>query len=186
MIVEFLNRLWKVISDIQITVIALAIGAIGTELCGDNFWAVLFLSYTAVFFDTATKWVAISKKYYVDTTGCLMSDVSGTQVLYGIFGAAWKPCYLTSRCFSRIPEKIFTYTAVITLCYAAGRWLPVLDLFGMRFVPATVFPASASISVFLVELSSINENLKEMGQTGISDMLTKLVDIVINKFMPKT
>lgn len=56
---------------------------------------------------------------------------------------------------------------------------------GLHFTPSTVFPASASIAVFLVELSSINENLKEMGQSGIADMLSKLVSTVGSKIFPK-
>jgi hypothetical protein len=164
---------------------AVTIGTIGTEICGNNFWAVLLLAYAAIFVDTITKWISISKKYYVDTAGCDLIDVSWIQVIHGILGEAWGPKYLASRCFSRIIEKIFTYTVLITLCYAAGKWLPTLDLFGLKFSPSAVFPASASISVFLIEMSSINENLREMGQTAISDMLTKIVDFVINKITSK-
>lgn len=186
LILEFLERTWKLVSDIQITAIAVTIGGLGVKFCGDSFWAVLFLSYAAVFFDTATKWIAITKRYYVDTTSCQITEVRGTLVMRGIFfGEAWGSNYLSSRYFSRILEKIFTYTVVIAICHAAGKWIPALDLIGMQFTPATVFPASASIAVFLVELSSINENLKEMGQTGIADKLAYIVSIVANKFMPK-
>lgn len=182
-----LERAWKLVSDIPIAATAVTIGALGTKLCGDNFWAVLFLSYSAIFFDTATKWIAISKRYYVDTTGCKINEVLGRQVLRGIFlGEAWGSDYLNSRNFYRIVEKIFTYTAVIAICHAAGEWIPVLDFMGLRFTPATVFPASASMAVFLVELSSINENLKEMGQTGIADKLASIVSMVVNKIMPKS
>lgn len=182
---EFLQRAWKLVSDIQITAIAVTIGAIGTKFCGDSFWAVLFLSYAAVFFDTGTKWVAISKRYYSDTTQCDITEVRWTQVIKGILGEAWGPNYLNSRGLARIPEKIVTYTIVIAICHAAGKWLPVLDFAGIGLNPATVFPASASISVFLVELSSINENLKEMGQTGIADMLSRIVSAVANKITPR-
>lgn len=186
MLYEFFQRAWKVVSDIQITALAITVGAVGTKFCGDSFWAVLFLSFAAVFVDTATKWIAISKRYYADTLKCEMNEVRGMQVLRGILNDAWQPGYLTSRCFGRIPEKVFTYTVVITLCHAAGKWIPVLDFMGLRFTPSTVFPAAASISVFLVELSSINENLKEMGQAGIADMLSKLVSAVASKILPKT
>lgn len=172
-------------SDIQITAIAVTIGAIGTKFCGDSFWAVLFLSYFSVFADTATKWVAITKRYYVDITGCTLLEVRGMQVIKGILGEAWGPNYLNSRGLARIPEKIVTYTIVIAICHAAGKWLPVLEFAGISLNPATVFPASASISVFLVELSSINENLKEMGQTGIADMLSKIVSAVANRITPR-
>lgn len=186
LLLEFLHRAWKLVSDIQITAIAVTIGAIGVKLCGDSIWAVLFLSYAAVFFDTATKWIAITKRYYVDTTGCQITEVRGMSVMRGIFfGEAWGTQYLNSRYFSRILEKIFTYTVVIVICHAAGKWIPALDLLGMQFTPATVFPASASIAVFLVELSSINENLKEMGQTGIADKLANIVRLIASKIMPK-
>jgi len=185
-IFDLAQRAWKMISDIQIVAIAVTIGTIGTKLCGDSFWAVLFLSYAMVFFDTATKWVGITKRYYVDTTGCNITEVRCTQIIRGIFfGEAWKPSYLMSRYFGRIVEKYFTYTVVIVVCHAGGKWLPVLDLMGIHFTPATVFPASASIGVFLVELSSINENLKEMGQAGIADMLNKVVNTVTSKILPK-
>lgn len=173
------------ISDVQIVAIAVTVGAIGTNLCGDSFWAVLFLSYFAVFADTATKWIAITKRYYVDTTGCTLLDVRWIQVVKGILNDAWSPNYLTSRGLGRIPEKIFMYTIVIAICHAAGKWLPVFEFAGIVLKPSMVFPASASISVFLVELSSINENLKEMGQTGIADMLSKVVAMVVNKFAPR-
>jgi hypothetical protein len=186
LLIEFFNRAWKTLGDIQITAIALTIGAMGTKLCGDSFWAVLFLSYAAIFADTATKWVAISKRYYVDTTECLLSEVSGRQVLRGILSEAWGPNHLNSRGLYRIAEKIGMYTLIIAICHAAGKWIPMLDFMGLRFTPATVFPASASIAVFLVELSSINENLKEMGHPGIADMLSKLVSTVASKILPKT
>jgi len=184
---ELLERAWKLVSDIPIAAIAVTIGALGTEYCGDSFWAVLVLSFAAIFFDTATKWVAITKRYYVDTTGCQINEVRGVQVLCGIFlGEGWEPDYLNSRYFSRIIEKICTYTAVISICHAAGKWIPVLDFMGLHFTPATVFPASASIAVFLVELSSISENLKEMGQTGIANKLASIVSMVVNKITPKS
>ena len=182
-----IDRAWKLVSDIPIAATAVTIGALGTKYCGDSFWAVLFLSFAAVFVDTGTKWIAITKKYYADTTGCQISEVRGAQVLRGIFlGDAWEPDYLNSRHFGRILEKIFTYTAVIAICHAAGKWIPVLDFMGLHFTPATVFPASASIAVFLVELSSINENLKEMGQTGIADKLASIVSMVVNKITPRS
>ena len=182
-----IDRAWKLVSDIPIAATAVTIGALGTKYCGDSFWAVLFLSFAAIFFDTATKWIAIAKRYYVDTTGCQITEVRGVQVLRGIFlGEAWGPNYLNSRHFGRIVEKVFAYTGVITICHAAGKWIPVLDFMGLHFIPATVFPASASIAVFLVELSSINENLKEMGQTGIADKLTSIVSMVVNKITPKS
>jgi hypothetical protein len=182
-IMDFFHRLWKMISDIQIVALAVTIGAAGTKLFGENFWAVLFLSYAAVFVDTATKWVAITKRYFKDNGIDMPSTWQKIKALF--FGAAWSPGYLTSRYFSRILEKLVSYTLIISLCYAAGKWLPVLDILGIRFNPATVFPASASTGVFLVELSSINENLKEMGQTGIAEMLSKLVNLVTSKILPK-
>ena len=181
-----IDRAGKLASDIPIAATAVTIGALGTEYCGDSFWAGLFLSFAAVIIDTGTKWIAITKKYYTDTTGCQISEVRSVQVLRGILGEAWEPDYLNSRYFGRVVEKILTYTAVIAICHAAGKWIPVLDFMGLHFTPATVFPASASISVFLVELSSINENLKEMGQTGIADKLASIVSMVVNKITPKS
>lgn len=172
------------ISDIQFVAVVVTIGAIGTNLCGDTFWAVLFLSYLAVFVDTLTKWIAITKRYYRDHELRLTTWLLIVNIVF--HGPAWCKGYLESRSLGRILEKILTYTIVITLCHAAGKWLPVLDLFGLVFNPATVFPASASVGVFLIEFKSINENLKEMGQTGIADMLTNLVNLVANKIMPKS
>jgi len=139
-----------------------------------------------VFIDTVTKGVGITKHYYADTTGCAITDVQSIQIIRGIFlGEAWKPGYLMSRYFGRIVEKYFTYSVVIIVCHAGRKWLPVLDLMWLHFAPSTVFPASASIGVFLVELSSINENLKEMGQTGIFDLLERVISTVTNKILPK-
>ena len=180
---ELLQRAWKSISDIQLMAIAIAIGTAGTQLCGERFWAVLFLAYAAVFADTLTKWIAITKRYYQDHEIALTTWLLVVNIIF--HGPAWSSGYLESRKLGRILEKLLTYTVVITLCHAAGKWLPSLELFGLTLNPASVFPASASIGVFLVELRSINENLNEMGQTGISDMLTNIVNIIAAKITPK-
>ncbi len=120
LIVEFFLRLWKLISDIQITAIAITIGALGTKICGDSFWAVLFLSYAAVFFDTGTKFLAITKRYYADKTGCSITEVRGMQLLRGILGEAWGPEYLNSRGLGRIPEKILTLQLLLLFAMLRG------------------------------------------------------------------
>lgn len=182
MINDLLQRTWKMFSDFQFLALIVAIGTIGTNLCGDKFWAVLFLSYAAVFADTLTKWIAVTKAYYHDhelrlTTWLLIANI--------IFhGPAWSPGYLESRKLGRILEKLLTYTVVITLCHAGGKWLPVFELFGLVFNPANVFPASASVGVFLLEFKSINENFKEMGQAGIADALNNLINLVLNRIFP--
>lgn len=183
LIIELLQRVWKLVSDIQIMAIAVAIGTAGTQLCGERFWAVLFLSYAAVFADTLTKWIAITKRFYQDNNLQLNTWRLILNILF--HGPAWAPGYLESRKLGRILEKLLMYTMVIMLCHAGGKWLPVLDLFGLVLNPANVFPASASIGVFLIEFKSINENLKEMGQTGISDMLSNIFNIIVAKFTPK-
>ena len=179
---DLIQRAWKMFSDFQFVALMLTIGTVGTNLCGDKFWAVLFLSYAAVFADTLTKWIAITKAYYKDRELQLTTWLLVVNIFF--HGPAWAQGYLESRKLGRILEKLLTYTVVITLCHAAGKWLPVLDLFGLVFNPATVFPASASAGVFLIELKSINENLKEMGQTGLADMLSNLVSTVSNKIFP--
>lgn len=184
--INFINdisqRAWKMLSDIQFVALIVAVGTVGTSLCGEKFWAVLFLSYAAVFADTLTKWIAITKAYYRDKNLSLTTWILVVNIFF--HGPAWAPGYLESRKLGRILEKLLTYTVVITLCHAAGKWLPVLDLFGLVFNPATVFPASASVGVFLIEFKSINENLKEMGHTGLSDMLSNLVSTVSKKIFP--
>ena len=181
---DMTQRAWKMLSDIQFVALMVTIGTIGTNLCGDKYWAVLFLSFAAVFIDTLTKWIAITKQYYRDHELRLTTWLLIVNIVF--HGPAWCKGYLESRSLGRISEKILTYTVVITLCHAAGKWLPVLDLFGLIFNSATVFPASASVGVFLIEFKSINENLKEMGQTGIADMLTSIVSMVVNKITPKS
>jgi hypothetical protein len=179
---DLIQRAWKMFSDIQFLALIVAIGAIGTNICGNRFWAVLFLSYAAVFADTLTKWIAVTKAYYHDHELKLTTWLLIVNIVF--HGPAWSTGYLESRKLGRILEKLLTYTVVITLCHAAGKWLPVLDLFGLVFNPATVFPASASAGVFLIEFKSINENLKEMGQAGLSEILSNLVSAVSNKIFP--
>lgn len=179
---DIVQRAWRMVSDIPFVALIVTIGTLGTNLCGDKFWAVLFLSYAAVFADTLTKWIAVTKAYYRDHELRLTTWVLVVNIVF--HGPAWSSGYLESRKLGRILEKLLTYTVVITLCHAAGKWLPVLELFGLVFNPATVFPASASAGVFLIEFKSINENLKEMGQTGLSDLLNNLVSTVSNKIFP--
>lgn len=183
LLTEFFQRVWKSASDLPLMATALAIGTVGTQLCGEKYWAVLFLSYAAVFVDTLTKWIAIIKRYYRDKKLRLTTWRLVVNIVF--HGPAWSKGYLESRALGRIMEKLLTYTLVITLMYAGGKWIPVWELFGIVFNPATVLPASASAGVFLIEFRSISENLKEMGQTGIADLLSNIVNAVLSRMTPK-
>lgn len=183
MVTDFFQRVWKSATDFPLLATAFTIGTIGTQLCGETFWAVLFLSYASVFFDTLTKWIAIIKRYYRDNELRLTTWKLIINIVFD--GPAWSPGYLESRKLSRIIEKLLTYTIVIMLAHAGGKWLPTLDFgFGV-FKPSNVLPASVSVAVFIIEFRSISENLKEMGQAGIADMITNITNIIVSKITPK-
>ena len=179
-----LQRMWDRVPSFDVWAIAVSISVLGTKFCGDGFWVVFFLSCGMIAFDTVTKWLYICKLFIHDKCGgmdiMLITLRESAQVF--INGDAWCQGYLSSRGFSRIVEKTMWYTAAIFVCFLAGHNMPQIHLFGISLVPSDVFPGTVSVAVFLVELSSINENLRLLGYSGLSDALKTVTDIIVNKF----
>lgn len=51
----------------------------------------------------------------------------------------------------------------------------------MTLIPGEVFPGFISVVIFLVELSSLNENCVELGYRDIGEYLVKLKDLLLSK-----
>lgn len=171
------------VTDFPIMATAVAAGTIGTYLFGDSFWAVLFLCYFAIFVDTFMKWTVIVKQFYFDKG---IPDPTTWQKLKAMFfGDAWMPGYLESKYFGRIIEKIVSYTLILPICYGAGKWIPAFEFFGASISPGKVFPAVISIAILLYELSSINESLMQMGHKSLSEMISRFINLIMDKLLPK-
>ena len=116
--------------------------------------------------DTLTKWVAITRKYLIDT-GHADQELTATSIVCGFF-YAWKPGYLTSTDLRRHwGEKMFTYVVLIIAASMVAK-LPDIVLFGT--------PVNKSLSggiytyILMTELFSIVENLEEMGNSHIAQL----------------
>ena len=117
-----------------------------------------------IFCDTLTRWDCIVKRYILDhdekETDIRLIKLS--RVIVQFFrNETWSENYLTSRAFSRICEKMLIYGLALTIFFLAGQWLPEFHLFGVEIVPKNVFPGTITMVLFLIEISSINENLIE-------------------------
>ena len=64
---EFFIRLWGRVINFDILAAGAAISLAGTTLFGEQFWAMVFLAYGLIAFDTLTQWVYICKKFIVDS-----------------------------------------------------------------------------------------------------------------------
>jgi len=182
MLSNFFERAWNMLTDLELWAWALTIATIGTNIFGQSFWSVLLLSYAAIFADTLTKWISVTKKYYINEKGMFIDDIRTWQIIQGIIGKAWRKGYLQSRYFSRILEKLFTYTLLIMLFHLAGKCIPSFSLGAIRIIASEVFPSAIAICIFLIELSSINENLVEMGHADIAAFIGNLISFISSKF----
>lgn len=182
MITDFLERAWDMLNDLELWAWALSIAAIGTNVFGESFWAVILLSYSAIFADTITRWIAVTKKFYIEKKGMAIEDIRWWKILKGICGEAWRKGYLQSRYFSRILEKLFTYTLLIMLFHLAGQCIPDFSLGSLKIVAENVFPSAVAICIFLIELSSINENLVDMGHKDIAAFIGNIISFISSKF----
>lgn len=179
---EFLVRFWGKLS-VETVAIGTTLAATGTLWFGEKFWAMVILAYALIAFDTLTRWVYICKKFIVDAGRA--NNIRAVKLQSALWqflkGETWQPDYLTSRGFSRIGEKILFYTLAIMVCFYAGKNAPEVHLFSFDLIPAQVFPGFISTVIFLVELSSVNENLILLEHDGIADYFEKLQGLIVDK-----
>lgn len=180
---EFFIRLWGRVINFDILAAGAAISLAGTTLFGEQFWAMVFLAYGLIAFDTLTRWLYICKKFIVDSRRVdEIINVKWQSAVWQFFKAeTWNDNYLTSRGFSRITEKMIVYTLAIMVCFFAGKNVPEIHLFSFNLIPAQVFPGFISTVVFLIELTSVNENLILLGHASIADYCEKLRDFILRR-----
>ncbi len=180
---SFLDRL----TNVDLWGIATLIYAIGVKIAGANFWPVLFLTFLMIAFDTLTRWDCICKKYIMDhnpeETDIRLIPMS--KVIVQFFrNETWCEEYLSSRAFGRICEKMIVYTLALLIFFGMGTWVPEIHVFGADLVPKNIFPGIICVVIFLIEVSSLNENLIELGYKGVSEYVQRFVDAILDRIAP--
>lgn len=97
----------------------------------------------------------------------------------------WQKGYLESRCFSRILEKMLLYNATIIVAFYAAKVIPPIHALGINLVASDILPGSVSIVIFMVEMTSINENLVELGYSSIANAVKRVLDYMLDRVFPK-
>ena len=181
---SFLERL----ANADLWAAATIIYAVGAKLCGPNFWPVLFLTFLMIGFDTLTRWDCICKRFIMDhdPEEKDIRMIRMSRVLVQFFrGETWSEEYLNSRAFGRIAEKMTIYALALIVFFGMGQWVPEIHLFGVDIAPKNVFPGIICMVLFLIEVSSLNENLIELGYKGVSEYVQRLVDALLDRIAPK-
>lgn len=179
-----LDRFLKV----DIWAYAVVIWTFGNETFGPNFWGVVILAQLMIVFDTELKWVYLSKKYIYDTyqpEDPLENISLRKAICYFFKSETWQKGYLESRGFSRIIEKMLLYNATIIVAFYAAKVIPPIHALGINLVASDILPGSVSIVIFMVETTSINENLVELGYSSIANAVKRVLDYMLDRVFPK-
>lgn len=181
---SFLERL----ANFNLWSVATLIYGVGVTICGDNFWPVLFLVFVMVAFDTLTRWDCICKRFIMDhdPEEKDIKLIKMSRVIVQFFkNETWCEEYLSSRAFGRIAEKLVIYMLALIVFFGFGKWCPEFHLFGVDVLPKNVFPGIICTVLFLIEVSSLNENLIELGYKGVSEYVQRFVDAILDRVAPK-
>lgn len=180
----FLDRL----ANFDLWAVSAIIYAVGVKVCGDNFWPVLFLTFLMVAFDTLTRWDVIVKKFILDhdPEESDIKLIKMSRVIIQFFkNETWNENYLNSRAFGRIAEKLIVYSLALIIFFGMGQWTPEIHIFNVDLVPKNVFPGLICTVLFLIEVSSLNENLIELGYKGVSEYVERFVNVILDRIAPK-
>ena len=185
---DVLNKFLERLTNFELWAIAACIYALGNKLCGSNFWPVVFLVFLLIVCDTLTRWDVICKKYIIDhdpeENDIKMIKLS--RVIVQFFkNETWNEQYLNSKAFSRILEKMIVYLLALILFFGFGKWCPEFHAFGVNIAPKDVFPGVICVVLFLIEVSSLNENLIELGYKGVSEYVQRFIDGMLDRIAPK-
>ena len=184
---DVLNKFLERLASFDLWAIAALVYAAGVTVCGPNFWPVLFLTFLMIAFDTLTRWDCIVKKFILDNDP-EENDIrliKMTRVIVQFFRPeTWNEKYLSSRAFGRIAEKLIVYSLALIIFFGMGTWIPEIHLFGIDVVPKNVFPGIICTVLFLIEVSSLNENLIELGYNGVSEYVQRFIDALLNRIAP--
>lgn len=184
MLKSFLERL----ANLDLWAAATLIYGVGVTIGGDNFWPVLFLTFLMVAFDTLTRWDCICKRFIMDhdPEEKDIKLIKMSRVIVQFFKSeTWCEEYLSSRAFGRIAEKLVIYMLALIIFFGFGKWCPEFHLFGVDIQPKNVFPGIICTVLFLIEVSSLNENLIELGYEGVSEYVQRFVDAILDRVAPK-
>lgn len=187
-IMEVLSKFLDRLANADLWAIATIIYAVGVKICGQNFWPVLFLTFLLIGFDTLTRWDVIVKKFIMahDPEEKDIRLIKLSRVIVQFFrNETWNEEYLNSRAFGRICEKMIVYSLALIIFFGMGAWAPEIHMFGVDIVPKNVFPGIICMVLFLIEVSSLNENLIELGYKGVSEYVQRIIDATLDRIAPK-
>ena len=176
-------------ANINVWTYTVAIWTFGYKTFGEGFWGVVILSFGLVLYDTFLKVIYISKKYIHEnlTPDMPIEYIPLRKALYYCFKAeTWNKTYLNSAALSRVIEKLLVYNASLVIAFYAGQVVPNIKLFSTNLILNDFFPGVITVSILVVELSSINENLIELGYSSIANAVKKVIEYAVNKFLPTT
>ena len=183
-----LKSFFERLANFDLWAAATILYAFGVTICGPNFWPVLFLTFLLVAMDTLTKWDVICKKFILDhdPEEKDIRLIKMSRVFVQFFkNETWCEEYLNSRAFGRICEKLCIYTMALIIFFGLGTWVPEIHMFGVDVVPKNVFPGIICTVLLLIEVSSLNENLIELGYNGVSEYVQRFVDGLLDRIAPK-
>lgn len=185
---EVLNKFFERLACFDLWAVSAIIYAVGVQMCGPNFWPVLFLVFLLICCDTLTRWDVIVKKYIMahDPAEDDIRLIKLSRVIVQFFrNETWSEDYLNSRAFGRICEKMIIYSLAVIIFFLMGKWAPEFHLFGLHVIPKDIFPGIICTVLFLIEVSSLNENLIELGYKGVSEYVQRFIDALLDRIAPK-
>lgn len=185
---DFFCKFCERLANIDLWAIASIIYVVGSEVCGPNFWPVLFLILLLIAIDTLTRWDVICKQYIMahDPNEKDIRLIKMRKVIVQFFkNETWSEEYLNSRAFSRILEKMIVYLLSLIVFFVFGNWAPEIHMLGVNVIPKDVFPGVICIVIFLIEVSSLNEHLIELGYNGVSEYVQRFIDALLDRIAPK-
>lgn len=186
---ETLKYIINRFANIDVWAYAIAIWTFGYKTFGESFWGVVILAFGLVLYDTFLKIVYISKKYIHEnlTPDIPIEFISLRKALYYCLkGETWNKTYLNSAALSRVIEKLLVYNASLVIAFYAGQVVPNIKLFSTNLILNDFLPGVITVCILVVELSSINENLIELGYSSIANAVKKVIGYIVNKFLPTT
>lgn len=184
---ENLKYIINKFANIDVWAYAIAIWTFGYKTFGESFWGVVILAFGLVLYDTFLKIVYISKKYIHKnlTPDIPIKFISLSKALhYCLKAETWNKTYLNSASLSRVIGKLLVYNASLVVAFYAGQVVPNIKLFSTNLILNDFLPGVISVCILVVELSSINENLIKLGYSSIANAVKRVIDYMVNKFLP--
>ena len=77
------------------------------------------------------------------------------------------------------------YNATIITAFYAAKVIPPIHALGINLVASDILPGSVSMVIFMVEMTSINENLVELGYSSIANAVKRVLNYMLDRVFPK-